>query len=159
MPITLNPATETDRVRRCTSPEMLRKIEDQIEQNIRFYSVQPVPVISERIETLKREWSIERYLQVNVASLGFMTAFFALTRNRAWALLTCTALSFFLYHGLRGFDPPIPILRRMGVRTRGEIDRELFALKALRGDFRDMPETQPKDVDLRAREVLTAINS
>jgi hypothetical protein len=44
----------------------------------------------------------------------------------------------------------MPVLRRLGVRTRSEIDREKFALKALRGDF--------KNVDLpdRAAEVSAA---
>ena len=31
--------------------------------------------------------------------------------------------------------PPVPILRRLGVRTAREIDIERYALKALRGDF------------------------
>src|SRR5438874_9255842 len=31
--------------------------------------------------------------------------------------------------------PPVPVLRRKGVRTRREIDAERYALKALRGDF------------------------
>jgi hypothetical protein len=29
----------------------------------------------------------------------------------------------------------VPLLRRLGIRTRGEIDRERYALKALAGDF------------------------
>ena len=29
----------------------------------------------------------------------------------------------------------MPVFRRLGVRTAGEIDRERYALKALRGDF------------------------
>ena len=37
---------------------------------------------------------------------------------------------------LQGWCPPVPVLRRLGVRTQGEIDEEKAALKALRGDFR-----------------------
>lgn len=33
-----------------------------------------------------------------------------------------------LQHGLQGWCPPLPVLRRLGVRTRGEIDREKYAL-------------------------------
>jgi hypothetical protein len=40
-------------------------------------------------------------------------------------------LSFLLQHALQGWCPPLPILRRMGVRTRGEIDQEKYELKAL----------------------------
>jgi hypothetical protein len=33
--------------------------------------------------------------------------------------------------GVQDRCPPLPILRRLGVRIRGEIDREKHALKAL----------------------------
>jgi hypothetical protein len=159
MATTLNPATESDPVRRYTSPAMLQRIEDQIAHNIRFYASQPDHVIAERIEGLKREWSIERYLQANAAAVGFTTALLALLKNRKWALLTCGALGFFLYHGLKGFDPPIPLLRKAGVRTRTEIDRERYALKALRGDFKDIPKAIAKPTPNGALAALDAVNA
>ena len=36
---------------------------------------------------------------------------------------------------MQGWYPLLPLFRRMGIRTRQEIDREKFALKTLRGDF------------------------
>jgi hypothetical protein len=159
MPTSVNPELEADRVRRYTSPEMLKQIEKRIEHNIRFYAAQPRHVLDRRIEQLRCEWSLERYLQANAASVGFTTALLGLLVHRKWALLTCGALGFFLYHGLRGFDPPIPVLRRMGVRTRGEIDRELYALKAIRGDFRQLPKERPKPQTFPARDVLKAVNA
>ena len=42
---------------------------------------------------------------------------------------------FLLQHALQGWCPPVPVFRRLGVRTTAEIDRERYALKALRGDF------------------------
>ena len=36
-------------------------------------------------------------------------------------------------------------MRRLGVRTRKEIDREKYALKALRGDFADVAREQARD--------------
>ena len=158
MSTTTNPALEADPVRRYTTQEMLEQVEKQIQHNIEFYGAQPPHVLSERIEELRREWSMERYLQVNVASLGFATAFLALTGSKKWAVLTCTALGFFLFHSLRGFDPPIPVLRRMGVRTRSEIDRELYALKLIRGDFNLLPETKPTE-KIPAQEILQTVNS
>ena len=64
-----------------------------------------------------------------------------LTRHRVWFLLPLVVQSFFLQHALQGWCPPIPILRRMGVRTCAEIDQERYALKALRGDFRHVAST------------------
>jgi hypothetical protein len=57
------------------------------------------------------------------------------TRDRRWGIATCAGLGFFLFHALEGFDPPLPLLRRFGVRTRLEINREVYALKVMRGDF------------------------
>jgi hypothetical protein len=159
MPTTLHPVTETDRVRRFTSPEMLQQIEDQIERNIASYASQTDEVISERIEALKREWSLNRYLQANVAAVGLIGALLGLKINKNWALLTVGAFGIFLIHGLRGWDPRIRVLRRMGVRTRSEIDREIYALKVLRGDFRDVPADQTSKIMLPVREIMRAVNA
>jgi hypothetical protein len=47
-------------------------------------------------------------------------------------------LPFLLQHAVQGWCPPVPLFRRLGVRTREEIEREKFALKALRGDFEEI---------------------
>lgn len=158
MTTTLNSATEHDLVRRHTLEEMLRQIEEQTEHNIEFYSAQPPEVIEKRIDELGREWSIERYLQVNVSTVGLTTAVLALISSRKWAVLSVAALGFFMFHALRGFDPPLPVLRRVGVRTRREIDREKYALKALRGDFSKVVVEHPQP-RFPARQVLDAVNA
>lgn len=126
---------DPDRVRRSTAPPQLERIDQQIEHNVRLFASQPPEVIGHRIAELQREWSVERYLQANVAMIAGGTALLALMHDRRWGFLTCGSLAFFLYHALRGFDPPLPVLRRLGIRTRGEINREIYALKLLRGDF------------------------
>jgi hypothetical protein len=47
--------------------------------------------------------------------------------------------TFLLQHALQGWCPPVPLFRSLGVRTASEIDEERYALKALRGDFEDVP--------------------
>ena len=59
----------------------------------------------------------------------------SLTRSRRWIILPGVVLSFLLLHAIQGWCPPVPVLRRLGVRTREEIERERLALKALIGDF------------------------
>jgi hypothetical protein len=149
--------SEADRVQRYTDPEVQHRIDQQIENNVRFYAVQTPDVVAGRIEQLQREWSIERYLQVNVASVGFVTALLGLTVSKKYVLLTCTALGFFLYHATRGWDQPLPMLRRLGIRTRGEIDREIYALKAIRGDFRAVPEAHGEAAP-PVREAIAAVS-
>jgi hypothetical protein len=132
---------DPDRVRRYTSNEQLRKIDDAIAQRVRLYATQPSRVISERIKELTREWSIERYLQINVAAVGLTTAALAVGKDRRWGIATCAGLAFFLFHAVEGFDTPLPLMRKAGLRSRAEIDREIYALKILRGDFDEVFES------------------
>jgi len=131
-------AVELDRVRRNTSRARLMEIDREIEENIRYYSVQPTGVISRRIEELEKEWSVERWLEANAAALAFTGTALGLTVNKKWFAVPLLVTGFLFQHAVQGWCPPLPALRRMGVRTRGEIDREKFALKHVRGDFAGM---------------------
>ena len=152
---TVEPQREPDRVRRYTSSQQLRKIDSTMERRVRLYADRSPEEIAARIAELRREWSIERYLQINVAAVGLGTTALALTHNRKWGLATCAALGFFLCHSIEGFDPMLPILRRYGVRSRAEIDREIYALKVLRGDFDDV--TQARDEEEQVEAALAAV--
>ena len=139
---------EADRVRRHTSPKSLRAIDKQIEESIRFHAAHPTKLLNQRIEELEREWDMERWLGTNAASIALAGAVLGLTVNRKWLLLTCGIMGFLFQHAVMGWCPPVPMFRRLGIRTRAEIDREKFALKALRGDFKNVP------VDYRDAETL-----
>ena len=151
-------ANESDRVRQHTDPEILDKIEHDIESSLRFYATQPKEEITRRIDALEREWDIERVLETNAATLGLTGAFFGLVRGRKWLLLTCAVSAFLFQHAVSGWCPPVPVLRRLGFRTRTEIDREKFALKALRGDFSELPQASPHEEN-PAREILQSISA
>lgn len=138
-------ARDPDRVRRYTTPAQRRRLDQAMAQRVRLYAAQPTEVISARIGELAREWSIERYLQINVAAVGLTTAALAVGRNRKWGYATCAGLAFFLFHAVEGFDPPLPLLRRAGLRSRAEINREIYALKILRGDFDQTVGAQDRD--------------
>ena len=68
-------------------------------------------------------------LEVNASTLALSGLALGVTVNKKWLVVPGVVLSFLLQHGLQGWCPPLPILRRLGVRTRGEIDREKYALK------------------------------
>ncbi|HJS07611.1 MAG TPA: hypothetical protein VJ809_08115, partial [Pirellulales bacterium] len=65
-------------------------------------------------------------------------------------------LSFLFQHAVQGWCPPVPVLRRLGVRTREEIDREKYALKALRGDFSEVAVNSESGAVARAGAALRA---
>lgn len=134
---TLSPF-ELERVRRNTSPSVNRQIDEKTAANIHYYAEQPRAVLSRRIAELQTEWDIERVLETNASILALSGLTLGVTVNRKWLALSGTVLGFLLMHGLDGWCPPVPVLRRLGVRTRSEIDAEIFALRQLRGDFDDV---------------------
>ena len=137
-------AIEYDRVRRNTADETNAKIDAETIAKIRHFATQPRREIDRRIDELNREWDIERTLETNASTLALAGIALGATVSRKWLLLSGTVLGFLLLHGIQGWCPPLPLLRRMGVRTRTEIDREKLALKYLRGDFQTtLPAARP----------------
>jgi hypothetical protein len=81
------------------------------------------------------------------SALAFTGVVLGLLWNRKWLAIPCLVLPFLFQHAVQGWCPPIPILRRKGVRTRKELDEEKYALKALRGDF--------AKVDVKSRDAAS----
>ncbi len=126
---------ELDRVRASSADQVNAEIDDQMEQSVRQYAGRSRKAITDRIETLEREWDTERTLELNASSLALTGLILGVTVNKKWLIVPGIVLPFLLQHATQGWCPPLPILRRMGIRTRKEIDREKYAMKALRGDF------------------------
>ena len=120
-----------DRVRRSTDIEVNNRIDRRTDANIASYSSLGREAVLSRIDALDREWDVERILEVIAPTLALSGVVLGVTVNKKWLLVPGVVLSFLLQHGLQGWCPPLPILRRLGVRTRGEIDREKYALKAV----------------------------
>ena len=118
-----------DRVRSSTAGHVNEEIDHQTDINIHHYIGKSRAEILERIQMLDKEWDIERVLEVNASTLALSGLILGLTKNRKWLFLPGIVLPFLLQHGLQGWCPPLPLLRRLGIRTRGEIDREKYALK------------------------------
>jgi hypothetical protein len=127
-------ATSSTRAKDQTDEIVNERIRRQTQANIAYFAAHPEQ-IDRRLAELDHEWDIERWLQVNSAALSIAGLTLGLLHSRKWLLLPLVVQGFFLQHGIEGYCPPLPIFRRAGVRTEGEIERERHALKALRGDF------------------------
>jgi hypothetical protein len=125
---------EPDRVRANTADSVNRRIDRQIEENVRLYRSKSPDLIRRRLWELEREWDIERALELMASSLSLTGIALGFTKGKRWFLLPSTVLSFLLMHAVQGWCPPIPVLRRLGFRTREEIDRERYALKSVIGE-------------------------
>ena len=82
-----------------------------------------------------RERDMERLLETNASAIAFTGLALGLTDSKKWLIVPGIVLPFLFQHAVQGWCPPVPVFRRLGVRTREEIDRERYALKVLRGDF------------------------
>jgi hypothetical protein len=150
------PAT-VDRVSANTADEINENIRRQTEANVARYAAQGPQAIDRRLQELDQEWDTERYLETMAPSFTLFGLFLGITVSKKWLLLPVVVQSFFLQHALQGWCPPLPVLRRLGVRTPAEIEQERYALKALRGDFRRAGGTTGGVEAGRTGEVMAAV--
>ena len=99
---------------------------------------QQMRLIGRRLAELDEEWDTERCLETMAPTITLIGITLGLAVNRKWFALPLLVQAFFLQHALQGWCPPLPVLRRLGVRTAAEIDEERYALKAVRGDFQEI---------------------
>ena len=152
------PATST-RVERSTPQELNDLIRLRTDAQIaRLARAQPVE-LEARLAELARDGDMERLLQVNAATLIMAGVALGYAVDRRFLLLPGMVLSFFALHALQGWCPPVPVFRRRGVRTAREVERERYAIKALRGDFDRVPAPGAADAHERVRAVLAAIDA
>jgi hypothetical protein len=97
---------------------------------------------------LDREWDIERALEANAASVSLLGLVLGITSSKKWFVLPVLVGGFLLQHAIQGWCPPMPVLRKMGVRTRLEIEQERYALKILRGDFDDVAGKESGNINV-----------
>ena len=127
-----------DRVRDNTADEVNKQIDMQTERNVARYAHARSYEIDRRLAELDAEWDVERYLETMAPSFTLLGTFLGLTKSRKWFAIPIIVQGFFLQHALQGWCPPLILLRRLGIRTADEINKERYALKALRGDFEDV---------------------
>ncbi|WP_025870946.1 YgaP family membrane protein [Methylobacillus glycogenes] len=112
---------QLDRVRRSTSDEINAEIDRKTERNIAQYSALGEEAIKNRVQALDAEWDIERVLEVNASTLALTGVALGALVNKKWLWLSAGVLGFLLQHGIQGWCPPLPVLRRMGIRTAGKL--------------------------------------
>jgi len=119
-------ATTAERVSKHTSPAAADRIFQRIEASLRYHRDHPEAILG-RLDELDREWDIERTLETGSSSLTLLGLLLGI-RKPKWLLLSLGVQGFFLQHAIQGWCPPLPLLRRLGVRTFEEIEAERSAL-------------------------------
>ena len=152
------PAT-TQRVVLHSAEWKTRRIEQEMERRL-WYFINHPGGIDQRLRELDQEWDIERTLETNDSSLALVGLGLGATVNRKFYFMSALVMGFLLQHALQGWCPPVPLFRRLGIRTQSEIEQERYALKALRGDFGPLggqPEKSPEPLELHG-SILEAVH-
>ena len=102
----------------------------RIDQNVAFFRANPEGVEA-RIDELANEWDVDRVLNVAAASGSLLGLWFSLTGNRLWLVVPLALTAGTLHHALTEASPAVDVVRRLGFRTRDEIEAEMMALFSL----------------------------
>jgi hypothetical protein len=132
-------------------------IRRQTEANVARYANAGPEAIDRRLAELDREWDIERTLEANASSIALGGLALGAFVDRRFFILPALVNGFLLQHALQGWCPPVPLFRHLGFRTSAEIDQERYALKALRGDFRNIPSAEQGRGSAAVDQVLQAV--
>ena len=102
------------------------------------YSHKGKKVITERLQELNKEWDVERTLLLNAAVISLTGALLGAFVNKKWFILSAVAGFVMAEEAITGWSPPSAIMKKLGKRTREEIQRERMGLKAFKGDFKNV---------------------
>lgn len=131
----LLPATTT-RVANNTCSAVNDEIRDLTVRRLKFYKNCCRKTLTQRIDELDREWDTERVLETNAASIVFLSSIMGYKKTKCSCfLMTGMVGAFLLQHALQGWCPPLPFIRKVGIRTGEEIFNEKNVIKRIRGDF------------------------
>jgi len=140
-----------------TDEAINERIHRELEARVYYYAQRPSE-IDNRLRELDEEWDVERVLETNAGVISLVGLTLGALRGR-WFVLPGVVAAFLLQHAVEGWCPPVPILRRLGIRTAQEINHERFALKALRGDFAGVYTDGQQSPDERARRAIEAADA
>lgn len=121
----------TIKVKLNTDDGINNEIERKTAHNINKYDRKTEEEIGRRIKELNYEWDTERVLELNFASIVLISSLLGLLGNKKWMALSGITSVFMIQHSLQGWCPPLPIIRRIGIRTAEEITKEKDALRKL----------------------------
>jgi hypothetical protein len=134
-----------DRVRDHSAHDVNRRVVQQMTANVEHCIRQGRDAIIRRLSALDHEWDIDRVLMANFAVIGGIAYGIGLDRysrprllglgrrRTGWLKFFGVQLGFLLLHATAGWCPPVVVWRRLGVRTKTEIEVERSLLLAALG--------------------------
>ncbi|MEP7171410.1 MAG: hypothetical protein ABI855_18720 [Bacteroidota bacterium] len=96
----------------------------------------------DRIAELGQEWDAERTLLLNAAFISLSGAILGAFVNKKWLILSAAAALVMAEQAITGWSPPFAIMKKLGKRSKEEISRERYGLKAMKGDFKNTADSE-----------------
>lgn len=128
-----------DRVESHTPAPSNEEIQRQMLARLQYFANRP-DEIPGRLRELEKEWDMERVLEATSAALSLTGLLLALFRKRVWMFVPLAVQSFFMQHAIQGWCPPVPLFRKLGVRTMREILEERAELIQMLAQYRGRPQ-------------------
>lgn len=125
----------SDRVRTRTDALAQAHIDDETLARLEILAQAPAAAIEARMRELDAEWDIGRLLQLGAGAVALVGVALGALVDRRFLLLSAAALASLMQHAALEWSPPMGAFRRVGARTRREIEAERVALKALLGEL------------------------
>jgi hypothetical protein len=123
-----------DRARRHTSHSALQSIDQDTLEHLVDVQARP-ETARQRLDQLDAEWDLDRTVEAGAAMLGLAGLALGVFVRPAFLVVPAAIGAGVLLFATRGSHPMLPVFRRLGIRSAREIERERYAIKALRGDF------------------------
>jgi hypothetical protein len=146
-----------DRARANTWPSVNDRLDAEAQLRLRQAATSASSdELARRITQLDREWGLDRTLETEAALMGLVGLALGVTVDKRLLIVPGFVSTMLVLYATQGWYPLLPLFRRSGVRTQNEIDRERYALKALRGDFSTIPSADSAAAE-RASAVWKAV--
>ncbi len=114
-----------DRVRNRSPKAFNREIDQKTDYMIKTTLEKGAFAIRERLLQLDKEWDIDRALDFLFATtVGAQLALSVKRKKTSFAWFPLIQTAFLFLHTTYGWCPPVPVLRKLGFRTRFEIQSE-----------------------------------
>ena len=135
MPDLVQHTPNPDRTRAQTNADVNGHIDHETGLRLQRAASRNPEDLTDAIVAVGSEWDFDRIVEAEGSLTGMVGLALAVLVDKRFLVIPGVAAAMLLLHATQGWYPLLPLLRRLGVRTQNEIDREYYALKMLRGDF------------------------
>ena len=126
-----------------TTKEAKDKIVDRTFEIVKEFAHKGRKKITDRLREIEREADLEKIIYLNLAAIATTGAVLSyISGDKRWAIMPAAAALILGVDTLFGITSKVPFLRRLGLRLKDEILHERYALKALRGDFKNTAKAE-----------------